>query len=64
MKHSLFKILKMSFIFLYVCLQAHVCSHPGRSEEGVGCLGPGVTGSRELQHCGCWEENSGPLQEI
>lgn len=42
----------MYFIFLYVCLQAYVCSHPGRSEEGVGCLGPEVTGGRELPHVG------------
>lgn len=43
-------------------MSIHVCGSLRRPEERIGSLRGGVTDGRELP-CGCWEQNSAPLQE-
>ena len=50
--------------YMYGCFACmYVCTvWVQRSEEEVGSSGTGVTDGCELP-CGCWEPNSGPLEE-
>ena len=40
-----------------------MCRFLWRPEESIGCPGARVTSNCELPQCGCWELNSGPLEE-
>ena len=47
-----------------MCMCAYEYRCPAKPEEDIGSLVAGVIGSCERPNvCGCWELNSGPLQE-
>lgn len=49
-------------MFCLVCKWTQWGQCPGRPEEGLGALGPGVIVSH-LVLCGCWDPNRSPPQE-
>ena len=45
----------------YLCIPV-MCLVPGEVRKVIECPGTGVMGGCELP-CGCWDPNSGPLQD-